>query len=76
MYKNVTTRRIFQCFLLVLFLNVLNTNGSDETEEDEEYIDIGVRLTDENRDQLIADLIAQEKRVISAGHVSKAEFIR
>ncbi|CAF1134015.1 unnamed protein product [Adineta ricciae] len=53
----------------VLFLNILNTNGSDNIDEDEEYIDIGVRLTDENRDQLIADLIAQEKHVISAGHI-------
>ena len=75
MYRNVTSRRIFQCFLVVLFLNVLNTYGSDDTDEDEEYIDLGVRLTDENRDQLIADLIAQEKHVISAGHVSKAEFL-
>ncbi|UJR30244.1 hypothetical protein I4U23_017782 [Adineta vaga] len=34
-----------------------------------EYIDIGVRLTDENSDQLIADLIAQERNILSAGHI-------
>jgi hypothetical protein len=49
-------------YLFILILCVLNINGyKQENDDDEEFIDIGVRLTGDNRDYLIADLIAEEK---------------
>ncbi len=58
-------------FLLITF-NLLIINGKTYRQEndDEDFIDIGVRLTGDNRDFLIADLIAEEKDIINAGHVS------
>ncbi len=58
-------------FLLIIF-NLLIINGKTYRQEndDEDFIDIGVRLTGDNRDFLIADLIAEEKDIINAGHVS------
>jgi hypothetical protein len=58
-------------FLFILILCVLNINAyKQENDDDEEFIDIGVRLTGDNRDYLIADLIAEEKDIFNAGHVS------
>jgi hypothetical protein len=58
-------------YLFILILCVLNINGyKQENDDDEEFIDIGVRLTGDNRDYLIADLIAEEKDIFNAGHVS------
>ncbi len=57
--------------LVILFLSVLNVNTyRRENNNDDDFIDIGVRLTGDNRDFLIADLIAEEKDIINAGHVS------
>jgi len=58
-------------YLFILILCVLNINGyKQENDDDEEFIDIGVRLTGDNRDYLIADLIAEERDIFNAGHVS------
>jgi len=57
--------------LVILFLSVLNVNTyRRENNNNDDFIDIGVRLTGDNRDFLIADLIAEEKDIINAGHVS------
>jgi subtilisin family serine protease len=58
-------------FLLITF-NLLIINGKTYRQEndDEDFIDIGVRLTGDNRDFLIADLIAEEKDIINAGHIN------
>ena len=63
--------------LFILFLCLFNINISKQENEsnvvdddDDEFIDIGVRLTGNNRDYLIADLIAEEKNLFNAGHVS------
>ena len=56
---------------LILILFVLNVyTYKQENDNEEDFIDIGVRLTGDNRDYLIADLIAEEKDIINAGHVS------
>jgi len=55
--------------LVILFLIIFNVN-SYKRDNDEDFIDIGVRLTGNNKDYLIADLIAEEKDIINAGHVS------
>lgn len=56
-------------FLLILLLCVLTVYTNDE-ENDDEFIDIGVRLSGNNRDFLIADLIAEENNLFNAGDVS------
>jgi len=56
--------------LVILNLSIINAK-SYRQENDEDFIDIGVRLTGNNRDYLIADLIAEEKDIINAGHVSR-----
>jgi len=55
--------------LVILFIIIFNVN-SYKRENYEDFIDIGVRLTGNNKDYLIADLIAEEKDIINAGHVS------
>jgi hypothetical protein len=55
--------------LIILFISVFNVN-TYRRENEEDFIDIGVRLTGDNRDYLVADLIAEEKDIINAGHVS------
>ncbi|CAF0883079.1 unnamed protein product [Adineta steineri] len=54
---------------LLLLVYITNINAFKPHNDDEEYIDIGVRLTGDVRDQLIADLIAQERGVLSSGHI-------
>ncbi len=64
MYMNI--------FLLVILnLSIINAKSYRQENDDEDFIDIGVRLTGNNRDYLIADLIAEEKDMINAGHVSR-----
>ncbi len=64
MYMNI--------FLLVILnLSIINAKSYRQENDDEDFIDIGVRLTGNNRDYLIADLIAEEKDIINAGHVSR-----
>ncbi|CAF4845110.1 unnamed protein product, partial [Rotaria sp. Silwood1] len=60
---------MYKKFLVILFLCVFNVNTYQE-ENDDDFIDIGVRLTGDNRDYLIADLIAEEKNLFNAGHIS------
>jgi hypothetical protein len=57
--------------LLVLILCSVNAY---KQENDDDFIDIGVRLTGDNRDYLVADLIAEEKDIFNAGAVSLNEF--
>jgi hypothetical protein len=62
-------------YMNLLFILILwNVNAYDQENEDD-FIDIGVRLTGDNRDFLIADLIAEEKDLFNAGHVSLEEFL-
>jgi hypothetical protein len=68
MYMNVF-RMKFSIILIVCVLNVT----SYKQENDDDFIDIGVRLTGNNRDILIADLIAEERDLFNAGHVSEGK---
>lgn len=52
--------------LVILFLSIFNVN----TENEDDFIDIAVQLNGNNRDSLIADLIAEEKDIIHMGYVS------
>lgn len=57
------------CFLLlVLCLSLYNVKCAEN--DDDDFLDIGVRLMGDHRDNLIADLIAEERDLINAGHVS------
>jgi hypothetical protein len=58
---------------LVLLVYIININAfqPEDGSEDDEFVDIGVRLTNDNHDSLIADLIAEERDVINAGLVSQ-----
>ena len=56
------------CFLLIVLYFSLYNVKSDENDDD--FLDIGVRLMGDHRDNLIADLIAEERDLINAGHVS------
>ncbi|CAF2019698.1 unnamed protein product [Rotaria magnacalcarata] len=70
MLMNVFKRKIIRLvFLYILLVNTLNVNASRQVkyDDDDEIMDIGVRLTNENHDSLIADLIAEEKEVLNAG---------
>ena len=61
---------------LVLYLSVNNVKTNENNVDDQEdFLDIGVRLTGDHRDNLIADLIAEEKDIINAGHVSSNENV-
>lgn len=60
--------RIILVSLILLIFNVYAHNNNQENDDD--FIDIGVRLTGDNHDTLIADLIAEEKDLLNAGHVS------
>jgi hypothetical protein len=53
--------------LVILFINVETYRQEND---DEDFIDVGVRLTGDNRDFLVADLFAEERDIINAGHVS------
>lgn len=62
---------MYKIFIVIVFLCVFNVNTHEQDENDDEFIDIGVRLTGDNQDYLIADLIAEEKNLFNAGHVNK-----
>ena len=59
--------KIFPC-LNFLTLLLLHTNAYHHGTGDE-FLDIAVQLKGNPRDVLIADLIAEEKDLINAGHV-------
>ena len=59
---------MYRNLFLILFALVLTTNAYDEQSEDT-FVDIAVRLKGNNRDFLVADLIAEERDVLNAGHV-------
>jgi hypothetical protein len=72
MFINVIRKKTLRLsFLLVLLVYIININASELEGDDDEFVDIGVRLTGDNRDSLIADLIAEERDVINAGHVRR-----
>lgn len=66
MYMNVFRMNV----LLILILCVWNVNACGDENDDDDFIDIGIQLNGDNRDILIADLIAEEKDLYNAGHVS------
>jgi len=71
------TKSIWFCFSLILFNHLWNVNATEfeERENDDfEFIDLGIRLTGAKRDPLIADLIAEEREFINAGHVNRQCF--
>jgi hypothetical protein len=72
MFINVIRKKTLRLsFLLVLLVYIININASELAGDDDEFVDVGVRLTGDNRDSLIADLIAEERDVINAGHVRR-----
>ncbi len=74
MLINVFTRKHFRLvFFSVLLIYILNINAFEQQDDDEEYIDIGVRLTGNQHDNLIADLLAQERDFRNDGLVSQCE---
>lgn len=56
-------------FLVILFLSIFYVN-THKYENEADFVDIAVRLIGNNKDSLIADLIAAEKGIIHMGHVS------
>ncbi|CAF3842179.1 unnamed protein product [Rotaria magnacalcarata] len=64
---------MYKIYLFILLLCILTVHSyQDENDGDgdyDEFIDIGVRLTGDNRDYLIADLIAEEKNLFNAGDI-------
>ncbi len=72
MFINVNPTRILRLVLfLILLAYILNLNAfKQEDDEEDDFLDIGVRLTGDKRDSLIADLIAEEKDILNAGHVN------
>lgn len=72
MLIDVSKTKFFRLIsVIALFLYIININASTQVNDDEEIIDLGVRLRGDNRDYLIADLIAEEREVLNAGHVSQ-----
>lgn len=72
MLINVYTRKFLRLFFfLILLVYILNINAFQPESNDDEYMDIGVRLTGDQHDNLIADLIAQERDVFNGGLVSQ-----
>ncbi len=65
-------------FLLILFLYIfhINANKHEENDDNEDFIDLGVRLIGGKEDSLIADLIAQERNVLNAGLVKLKKRMR
>jgi hypothetical protein len=65
-------------FLLILFLYTfhINANKHEENDDNEDFIDLGVRLIGGKEDSLIADLIAQERNVLNAGLVKLKKRMR
>jgi len=57
-------------FFLILLLYIININAYKQTDDEEDFIDVAVRLVGGKRDSLIADLIAEERNVLNAGLVS------
>ena len=79
MQINVFPRNVLRSsFLLILFIYILHINATKHEEDDdtEDFIDLGVRLVGGRQDSLIADLIAQERDVLNAGHVKLINMIR
>ncbi|CAF2545866.1 unnamed protein product [Rotaria sp. Silwood2] len=77
MLINVLEGKIFRLFFIFLLLvYILKINASKETVEDdeEEIFDIGVRLTGNHHDYLIADLIAEEKDILNAGLIEGVDL--
>lgn len=64
------TKLLRLILLLILFIFILNINAYKQEDDDEDFIDVGVRLKSGSRDSLIADLIAEERDVLNAGHVN------
>jgi hypothetical protein len=63
-------------FFLIFFIYIININAyKQEDDNNEDFIDVGVRLIGGKRDSLIADLIAEERNVLNAGHVSELKMI-
>ena len=67
---------MYKSFIIVLVLCIIYVNAYEEDENDHGFIDVGVRLTGDNSDSLIADLIAEEKNILHAGHVRKIIVVK
>ncbi|CAF0789709.1 unnamed protein product [Adineta steineri] len=61
----------FVFILLIIIISVLNINAYrkeiNDGDDDADFIDIGIRLTGDNKDYLVADLIAEENDLFNAG---------
>jgi len=73
MFINVffPTKHLKLLFFFILLIYIININAYSQADNDEDFVDVGVRLLGGKRDSLIADLIAEERNVINAGHVSQ-----
>jgi hypothetical protein len=73
MFINVffPTKHLELLFFFILLIYIININAYSQADNDEDFVDVGVRLLGGKRDSLIADLIAEERNVINAGHVSQ-----
>ena len=63
-----TFRRILRICLVVWLCFGIQSNAEKNFDE-EEFVDIGVRLIGSAPDDLMADLIAEEKDLLHHGHV-------
>jgi len=76
MFINVYLTKHLRLFFLIFFIYIININAyKQEDDNNEDFIDVGVRLIGGKRDSLIADLIAEERNVLNAGHVSELKMI-
>ncbi len=74
MFRNVFALKLCRLiFSLTLLLYIVNINAyhAEDNDDDEDSIDVGVRLTDNSLNSLMADLVAKDMDVLNAGHVSQ-----
>lgn len=71
-------QRIAFSILFIFVIQILNIHAYEQrsNEEEEDSLDIGIRLIGGKRDSLIADLIADERNIMNAGQVCSFEIRR
>jgi hypothetical protein len=73
MFVNILTRKTIRLFIfsLTLLVCILHTQAyKQDNDDNDDFIDVGVRLTGNSHDSLVADLIAEEREFINNGLVS------
>ena len=72
--NTLSTQWFIQISLIfIVFIQIYNLDAYRQqyNDDDDDFLDVGVRLTAGKQDSLIADLIANERDILNAGHVSR-----